>query len=177
MNDDQQTLTRLLDLVRKEDKHLLAVRRRLLEDDCRVTDERLSTMLDTDIGIDRLESFGAKFGRMQDTVIDKLIPALLRTAGEATGAAIDNLNRMERLGLVHSVDEWLQMRRLRNRLVHEYIDKPAELTPVLERACHFTDRMHEDFQAIDTYATTHLLNGPVQSSALASRAKVRRRDR
>lgn len=159
MNEDRQALAHLLELVTKEDKHLLAVRRRLLDDDCRVTEERLVAILDTDIGIDRLESFGAKFGRMQDTVIDKLVPALLRSAGEATTAAIDNLNRMERLGLVRSVDEWLQMRRLRNRLVHEYLDEPGTLAPVLERACHFTDRMHEDFQAINEYATTHLLDG------------------
>jgi len=49
-------------------------------------------------GIDRLGSFGAKFARMQDTVVDKLIPALLRAAGESVFAAIDNLGRMERLG-------------------------------------------------------------------------------
>jgi len=39
-------------------------------------------------------------------------------------AAIDNLGRMERFGLVACADDWLQMRSLRNRLVHEYIDRP-----------------------------------------------------
>jgi hypothetical protein len=157
LSEPDARLSRLLDLVSREDEHLLAVRARLLGDDCAVSSERVTQLLATDIGIDRLESFGAKFARMQDTVIDKLAPALLGAAGETTAAAIDNLGRLERLGLVNSVDEWLQMRRLRNRLVHEYIERPDDLGPALERACRFTDRMHIDFRAMRDYAATHLL--------------------
>jgi len=107
-------------------------------------------LLADSLGIDRLESFGAKFSRTHDTLIDKLIPAVLDAAGEPVAAAIDNLGRMERLALLHSADAWLVMRRLRNRLVHEYIDQPADLAPALELACDFTERMHRDFQAIRT---------------------------
>lgn len=156
MTEPRERLPRLLDLVGKEDEHLQAVRERLLGNDCRVSAHRVQALLATELGIDRLESFGAKFGRMQDTMVDKLIPTLLQMVGEQTGAAIDNLGRLERLGLVHSVDAWLQMRRLRNRLVHEYMDRPDDLAPALERACEFTDRMHEDFNTIRAYAQTHL---------------------
>lgn len=154
--EERQRLVRLLDLVAREDEHLLAVRGRFLGDDCSVDADRLQHLLADDIGIDRLESFGAKFARMQDTIVDKLIPALLRTAGEQPGAAIDNLARMERLELVAVADEWLAMRRLRYRLVHEYIDRPEDLAPALERACRFTARMHDDFLAMRNYAETHL---------------------
>lgn len=153
---EKDRLARLLGLVAREDKHLLAVRYRLLGDECRVDAKRVASLLSDDIGIDRLESFGAKFGRMQDTIVDKLIPALLRVAGEQVAAAIDNLNRLERLGLVSSADSWLQMRRLRNRLVHEYFDRPEDMAPALERACRFTDEMHADYKAIRDYAREHL---------------------
>lgn len=153
---DRDRLARLLDLVHREDDHLLGVRRRLLKDDCAVDGERVTALLSDDIGIDRLKSFGSKFARMQDTVVDKLIPSLLRAAGEPVAAAIDNLNRMERIGLITSADEWMQMRGLRNRLVHEYIDRPEDLAPALERACRFTDRMHNDWNAIREYTTSHL---------------------
>ena len=149
---DHQRLQRLLDLVNREDEHLLAVRERFLGDDCSVDVNRLEHLLADDLGIDRLESFGAKFARMQDTIVDKLIPVLLRVLGEQPGAAIDNLNRMERLELIATADEWLAMRRLRNRLVHEYIDRPDDLAPARERACRFTTRMHEDFVAMREYA-------------------------
>lgn len=153
---DGHHLLGLLQLVAREDEHLLAVRQRLLGDDCAVDAVRVATLLADDNGIDRLESFGAKFARMQDTIVDKLIPALLRAAGEPVAAAIDNLGRMERLGLIVSADEWLQMRGLRNRLVHEYFDRPGDLAPALERACRFTERMHSDYHSIRAYAATRL---------------------
>jgi len=114
----------MVELVDREDHHLLAVRQRLFGNDCIVDTGRLLRLVADDIGIDRLESFGAKFGRMKDTIVDKLIPAVLKEAGEQVTAAIDNLGRMERFGLVACADDWLQMRSLRNRLVHEYIDRP-----------------------------------------------------
>lgn len=117
-------LVHMVELVDREDHHLLAVRQRLFGNDCIVDTGRLLRLVADDIGIDRLESFGAKFGRMQDTIVDKLIPAILKEAGEQAAAAIDNLGRMERFGLVACADDWLEMRGLRNRLVHEYIDRP-----------------------------------------------------
>lgn len=153
---DSQRLAELFRLVDREDRHLLAVRRRLLGDDCTVDAGRVERILGDDTGIDRLESFGAKFSRMQDTIVDKLLPALLRAAGERVAAAIDNLERLDRLGLIGAADEWLEMRGLRNRLVHEYIDRPGDLAPALDRACRFTDRMHADYGAMREYAITHL---------------------
>lgn len=153
---DRERLATLLDLVAREDGHLRAVRRRLLGDDCELDTDRANALLGDDLGIDRLESFGAKFARMQDTVIDKLIPALLRVAGEPVLAAIDNLDRMERLGLVAAATPWLEMRRLRNRLVHEYIERPDDLALALQQACRFTDAMHGDYLRMREYARAHL---------------------
>ncbi|AHE97438.1 hypothetical protein [Thioalkalivibrio paradoxus] len=153
----RKRLARLLDLVDREDEHLLAVRERLLAGDCAVSLDRVLGILASDIGIDRLESFGAKFGRMQDTIMDKLVPAFLTCAGESTGPAIDNLARLEKLGLIEQADDWLQMRHLRNRLVHEYIEKPDDLAPALQRACRFTDRMHDDYRNLRTYARDRLV--------------------
>lgn len=48
-----------------------------------------------------------RFGRLQDTVGDKLLPLLLAALGEKPSAAIDNLDRAERLGLLKSADEWM----------------------------------------------------------------------
>jgi hypothetical protein len=154
--ESRTRLARLLDLVDREDHHLLAVRERLLADDCTVSPGRVRGILDANTGIDRLESFGAKFGRMQDTIMDKLVPAFLTCAGENTGPAIDNLARLEKLGLIQQADDWLQMRYLRHRLVHEYIEKPDDLAPALQRACHFTDRMHDDYRNLRAYARDHL---------------------
>ena len=40
----------------------------------------------------------------------------------------DGLHRMEKLGLVSHIDIWLEMRDIRNRIVHDYVpEKIAEL--------------------------------------------------
>jgi hypothetical protein len=80
---------------------------------------------------ERLDAFVSRFGRLQDTVGDKLLPALLISMAEKTGAAIDNLDRAEKLGFIESADSWMEMRRLRNQMVHEYIEDLAILASAL----------------------------------------------
>jgi len=149
-------LQQLLMLVRKEDEHLLAVRERLAPKGTTLDLTWLKSTIENDIGADRLESFSSKFSRMQDTVTDKLLPQLLTAAGEVPMAAIDNLNRAERLGYITSSDTWLDMRRLRNRLVHEYIDSLEDMLPALKMAYAFTDELHNSYCAIAQYAKNTL---------------------
>jgi hypothetical protein len=81
---------------------------------------------------ERVEAFVGRFGRLQDTVGDKLLPLLLDALGEKTSAAIDNLDRAERLGLILSADEWMIMRTLSNQMIHEYVEDPVVLTSALQ---------------------------------------------
>lgn len=69
------------------------------------------------------------------------MPILLLALAENLGAAIDNLDRAEKLGLLMSVDEWLEMRRLRNLMVHEYIEDLAILTSALQRGHQFVPQL------------------------------------
>ncbi|PUE09154.1 hypothetical protein B9Z51_09570 [Limnohabitans sp. T6-5] len=71
---------------------------------------------------ERLDAFVGRFGRLQDNLGDKLLPQLLDAMAETTGAAIENLDRAEKLGWIDSADTWLEMRKLRNQMVHEYIE-------------------------------------------------------
>lgn len=80
---------------------------------------------------ERIDAFVSRFGRLQDTVGDKLLPTLLSALAETPGAAIDNLDKAEKLGLLVSADEWMVMRRLRNQMVHEYIEDLTVLSSAL----------------------------------------------
>jgi len=53
---------------------------------------------------------------------------LLTALAEKPGPAIDNLNKAEKFGFVESADVWMEMRRLRNQMVHEYIEDLAVST-------------------------------------------------
>lgn len=80
---------------------------------------------------ERLDAFVARFSRLQDTIGDKLIPALLEVSGESRGPAADNLDKAEKFGWIDSADEWMLYRKLRNQMVHEYIEDIGILTDAL----------------------------------------------
>lgn len=70
---------------------------------------------------ERLEAFVSRYGRLQDTMADKLLPRWLLALAERPGSQIEVLNRAERLGVLEDVTAWLEARQLRNRLIHEYM--------------------------------------------------------
>lgn len=149
-------LAQLLQLVGREDSHLQGVRERLFRDTSEATPDWVRQVTGNPDGIDRLESFGAKFSRLQDTLVDKLLPALLQTAGEQPGAVIDNLNRAEALGWLNGVERWIAMRRIRNQFVHDYLIDPEEMAAALEQARRFTAELHGAYEAMQDYARGHL---------------------
>lgn len=123
----------------KECKHLLDTDGRLFSNLFTIEDAKkieIDPML-----AERLDAFVARFGRLQDTVGDKLLPALLAALAEKIGPAIDNLDKAEKFGLIESADGWMEMRRLRNQMVHEYIEDLAVLTSALRSGHAFVPEL------------------------------------
>ena len=117
-------------VVRKECQHLNTTDQRLFG---RLFTLEQATRLEADHDLaERVEAFVGRFGRLQDTVGEKLLPLLLDALGEKTLAVIDNLDRAERLGLLQSADEWMTIRNLRNQMVHEYVEDPVVLSSALQ---------------------------------------------
>ena len=117
-------------VVRKECQHLVITNSRLFNDI--FTLEQVK-QLESDIELaEQVEAFIGRFGRLQDTLGDKLLPQLLMALGERTASAIDNFDLAERLGFINSVNEWMTMRNLRNQMVHEYIEDPVLLANALQ---------------------------------------------
>jgi hypothetical protein len=92
-------------VVGKECRHLETTDRRLFA--AAMTPERAASLADDADLAERVEAFVGRFGRLQDTLAEKLLPAILSALGEQAGAQIDNLDRAERLGWVESADQWL----------------------------------------------------------------------
>ena len=138
-SDPKPRLAFLTRVVRKECRHLLTTDQRLFDQP--FSAERAETLeADPDLA-ERVEAFVGRFGRLQDTVGDKLLPALLAALGETPGPAIDNLDRAERLGWVDSAETWMAMRKLRNQMVYEYVEDPALLSSALETTHGYVPRL------------------------------------
>jgi hypothetical protein len=105
---------------------------------------------------ERLEAFVSRFGRMQDTMADKLFPRWLMALAETPGSQIETLNRAERLGVVESVEAWLEARKLRNRLVHEYMEEPDDFAEDLMLAKDYTVMLLDTYGRIRTFAASRM---------------------
>ncbi len=115
--------------------HLTATNSRFFAEN--FTTQRAKSLDDYPDEAERVEAFVGRFGRLQDTLGGKLLPAYLAALGEEVGAVIDNLDRAERLDLVPSADDWLAIRKLRNQMVHEYIEDPVVLASALQMGHEF----------------------------------------
>lgn len=129
--NDRQRLAFLVETVDLELQHLLETDGRLFGQ--RFSADRAAALRVNIDEAERTDAFVARFGRLQDTVADKLLPEFLRCLAEPVGAVIDNLDRAEKLGLLNSADEWLASRKLRNRMVHEYVRDASELADALNQ--------------------------------------------
>jgi hypothetical protein len=109
---------------------------------------------------EKVDAFVSRFGRLQDTVGDKLLPAWREALGEVPGAMTDNLDRAERLGLIESGDLWLTLRNLRNQMVHEYIEDPAILADALQTAhVHVSTLIHASRALLGDLAGRGIISG------------------
>jgi len=145
----------LLNIVKKEVKHIKSTKSRLFCGEN--VDSQWVYRLDQDEELaDRLESFVSRFNRLQDTLGDKLIPTLLKLLGEKTGSAIDNYNKAEKLLLINNVQQWLQIRNLRNNLVHEYMEDAEEFAEAINAAHDYCDELISSYDAISLYASEQL---------------------
>lgn len=137
----RERLRFLCRVVGKEARHLLDTRQRLFV--AGFDAQAVSRLEDQPALADCVEAFVGRFGRLQDTLGDKLLPALLAALGERVASVADNLDRAERLGLIDSADAWFTMRALRNQMVHDYVEDPLLLWAALDAGRTYTDSLNQ----------------------------------
>ncbi|MFZ5653351.1 MAG: hypothetical protein ACOY42_02980 [Pseudomonadota bacterium] len=114
---------------------------------------------------ERIDAFVARFGRLQDTIGDKLLPAFLGLMQETPATMLENLDRAERLKLIDSADEWLAIRKLRNRMIHEYVRTPTELLDALNAAHQFIPALIHTLHALIRTIAQHFPEIPPDGAA------------
>jgi hypothetical protein len=132
LQDQQFILAQLIRVTAKEARYLERTAERLRSLDIDIF--WVQSFENNDEYSEMLDAFVSRFGRLQDTLGDKLLPAILRASLEKTGAQLDNLLRAEKLGWIESTQSWIELRELRNRIVHEYIESADDLLNALHQA-------------------------------------------
>ena len=128
-------------VTRKESKYLQETDARLFSTPLDI--ETLRHLTKDSALAERLDAFVSRFGRLQDTLADKLLPTLLDAMAERRAWPIENLDRAEKLGWLSSTEDWLVMRKLRNQMVHEYIEDLVVLHNALTAGHDFVSTLSD----------------------------------
>ncbi len=139
MNDVAQH--QLADAWRQCQRHFHHLRHALdsIADKLPLTGRRLASL--DDDAIQALDQFVLRFGRLQDAMGARLLPATLAVLQEPfeDRPMIDKLNRLEKLGFLESSNQWQQLRVIRNRFSHDYPDDPEKNAALLNLAIRSVD--------------------------------------
>jgi uncharacterized protein with HEPN domain len=90
-----------------------------------------------------LDMFLNRFAKLQDTIGQKLFPLILDLLGEniVNKSFIDNLNRLEKLGVIESAEDWKEFRQIRNEIAHDYPNQPEIVSMKLNHCFEKSEKL------------------------------------
>ena len=89
-----------------------------------------------------LDQFLYRFAKLQDCIGLRLIPAVyaLLESDTSVHPFIDILNRLEKLGVLTSAEDWQYFRSLRNNFSHEYPERSEDIVNAINALYASWDR-------------------------------------
>lgn len=95
--------------------------------------------------IQDLDQLVLRYSKLQDSMGSRLFPALLKILMEPLedNPMLDKLNRLEKMGILPSVQRWQQLREIRNKFAHDYPEGDDMKAVVLNAACSGIEEMAE----------------------------------
>lgn len=109
--------------------------------------------LSDDEKVKTIDAFLFRFIKIQDLIGNKLFRQVLDRIGEYQDSMsmLDVLDRMEKLGLIVSADQWMDYRNLRNVLAHEYPDNEDDIVEGIKTSIQVFVAMESCFRHVIAY--------------------------
>ena len=100
-----------------------------------------------------IDSFIYRFIKLQDIMGEKLFRFFLDEIGEYNDimSLIDVLDRLEKLKIIDDANKWIEIRKLRNILTHEYPNNESDLIEGIELAIESFNEIENIFNSIIAY--------------------------
>jgi hypothetical protein len=149
----------LLPLIEIADIHAdrISIAMDYLKNKIPVTAEKINHLTHEELSF--FELYASRFSKLQDFMGSNLFTALLENSGEQTETLtyIDKLNKLEKLQIIKSTDEWKKMRHIRNILSHEYPDRPEITAEIFNTAFSYGPMLLDCLQKIKVFLKTRKL--------------------
>ena len=105
---------------------------------------------------DRFESLTAKFARLSDLIIIQSIKLIdILDLDEPPETVRDSINRAEKKGLIESGIRFVEIRKLRNRIAHEYAESEEEISDIYREVLQSTPLLFDSVSRIINYCRKH----------------------
>lgn len=106
---------------------------------------------------DRVDAFCLRFLKLQDTLGKPVFRSLLVLELEDPEnlSQLDILNKIEKRGIVESVERWVLIRQIRNMITHDYPEAPEKRVEALNKAIEFSGDLLATLDKVVAYAVTH----------------------
>ena len=80
--------------------------------------------------VEHIDQYLFRFAKLQDAIGKRFFKAIFVSLEEDIEdiSFIDLLNRLEKLNILDSAEQWLELRKIRNVLSHTYEDEPEEMS-------------------------------------------------
>jgi len=88
-----------------------------------------------------LDAYLKRFASIQDFLGAKIFPLLLDIAGIPAKKMSDILSNIEKEGIIDSLENWIELRDIRNELEHDYPEELAEALNDLKYCVDSFDRI------------------------------------
>ena len=100
-----------------------------------------------------IDTFIYRFLKLQDFMAQKLFRRFLMVIGDfyEDMSFIDILDKLEKLNIITSSDDWIRIRKLRNKLTHEYPDEIEEMKNEILMAIEMIHLFEETLSNIEEY--------------------------
>ncbi|OHE00559.1 MAG: hypothetical protein A2W82_07025 [Sulfurimonas sp. RIFCSPLOWO2_12_36_12] len=74
-----------------------------------------------------------RFTKLQDTLGDKIFKLIVANYEQEVSSLpfIDILNKLEKTEYIFSAKEWMNLRKVRNNIAHQYDDEPEEMSQAI----------------------------------------------
>jgi len=105
---------------------------------------------------ERIDAFRVRFCDLQDALGARIFKGLLRLEEESTGSMLDILHSMEKRGILHSFEDWKQLREVRNLFSHESPNSGAARAEALSLAYQYSALLLEILARVKTYVTNQI---------------------
>jgi len=118
--------------------------------------QTIQNLTDMDLAI--FDQLIVRFSKLQDVMGAKLLPAVLALTHEEGDLStfINKLNRLEKIGAIESVDQWLKLRELRNQFSHDYPDEPEIQASLLNKSFAMSEQLLASLKLLISFSAQYI---------------------